>query len=113
MTDKPNDHASRLAAALNQWLDCASFALMATERVLALTLFLAQDHLAAAADAAKRTQDVQDFMLQFGNHCRSAVEIARMTADQAEMLRELSDDLQRELAHFIGETTAATRLAMS
>ncbi|HMU99774.1 MAG TPA: hypothetical protein PKD04_01755 [Rhodocyclaceae bacterium] len=112
MTNITGECEPQLSTPLNQWLDCVSFALMATERVVALALSLTHNNLAAAAAAAKETQNVPDVVQQFSVQCRIAASMAEMAACQAQMLQELADDLNRELAYFISETTAATRRAL-
>lgn len=98
----------RLAALLKQWLAFGSFALMATERIAAVLISLTHNNLATIADTALEAQAVRDAAHQISLQRQVAISMAQMATTHAEMLQELAEDLQHELAEIISEVSFLT-----
>ena len=73
------------------------------ERVVALALSLTHNIWQRQPLPQRKPQNVPDVVQQFSVQCRIAASMAEMAACQAQMLQELADDLNRELAYFISE----------
>lgn len=102
----------RIAKLLKQWLTLGSFALMTAERLAAVSLSLTHNNLDAIAHNAHEAQEVRDMLHQLSLQRAAAISMVQMAASHTELLRDLAEELNCELADVINDLSSLTSQVM-